>query len=267
VEQFNSGNAHHLDEIESIREALNQTRTELSRHRRRIEMHQSEVDAYIRRTNVLWVVMFLAIAGFGTVIFYGFRTGALVVRLPSAQTSSNHDQGRLSPPEENQSSRNQSSQDQHNEISQQPLSSESELTQVNNAQEDVPSVQAKRESPGTVGGSSNPDRTSQNGSWNIPLLADAVNRNRIDFEIPRNKTEEVAPGIFLTVRDTDVERQQITGWLQISEDGRTVWLRDQSAEKVMIFKTTHDERSHELVFTRVGKQGVAGFLLIPTTAS
>lgn len=265
MEQFNSGNAHHLDEIESIREALNQTRTELSRHRRRIEMRQSEVDAYIRRTNVLWVVMFLAIAGFGTVIFYGFHTGALVVHLPSAQTSSNHDQGRLSPPEENQSFRNQSSQDQHNEISQQPLSTESELSQVNNAQEDIPSVQPKRES--TVGVSSNPDRTSQNGSWNIRLLADAVNRNRIDFEIPRNKTEEVAPGIFLTVRVTDVERQQITGWLQISEDGRTVWLKDQSTEKVMIFKTTHDERSHELVFTRVGKKGVAGFLLIPTTAS
>ena len=78
---------------------------------------------------------------------------------------------------------------------------------------------------------------------------------------------EVAPGIFLTVRDTDVERQQINGWLQISEDGRTVWLRDQSARKVMIFATTHDERSHELVFTRVGKQGVAGYLLIPVTTS
>jgi len=267
VEQFNSGNPHHLDEIESIRGALNQTRTEMSRHRRRMEMRQSEVDAYIRRTNVLWVVMFLAIAGFGTVIFYGFHTGALVVHLPSAQTSSNHDQGRLSSPEENQSFRNQSSQVQPDEISQPPLSSESELSQVNNAKEDIPSVQPKSERPDTVGVSSNPDRTSQNGSWNIRLLADAVDRNRIDFEIPRNKTEEVAPGIFLTVRDTNVERQQITGWLQISEDGRTVWLRDQGAEKVMIFKTTHDDRSHELVFTRVGKQGVAGFLLIPTTAS
>ena len=266
MEQFNSGNSHHLDEIESIREALNQTRTEMSRHRRRIEMRQSEIDAYIRRTNVLWAVMVLAIAGFGTVIFYGFHTGALVVHFPSAQTSSSHDQGRLSPPQEKLSLRNPSSQEQQNQSSERSLPSDSELTQVKNTNEDIRNVEPKRESPVPVGASSNLDRRPQNGSSNLGLLADAVNRNRIDFEIPRNKTQEVAPGIFLTVRDTNVEQKKINGWLQISEDGRTVWLRDQSAEKVMIFTTTHDDRSHELVFTRVGKQGVAGYLLIPTTA-
>jgi hypothetical protein len=97
------------------------------------------------------------------------------------------------------------------------------------------------------------------------LLADTVNRNRIDFEVSRNRTEEVAPGIFLTVRDTNVDRQQINGWLQVAEDGRTVWFRDQGAQKVMTFTTKRDERSHELVFTHVSKQGVAGYLLIPTT--
>jgi len=267
VEQFNSGNSTQLDEIESIREALNQTRTELTRHRRRIEMRQLEVDAHIRRTNVLWGVMFLAIAGFGTVIFYGFHTGALVVHFPSAQTLSSHDQGRLSSPEGKLNSPNQSSPDQQNRVSERAPSSESALTPVKDANEEIQNVQPQRESPGTVGASPNPERRLQNVSSNTRLLADAVDRNRIDFEISRNKTQEVAPGIFLTVRDTNVERQQINGWLQISEDGRTVWLRDQSAKSVMIFATTHDERSHELVFTRVGKQGVAGYLLIPVTAS
>jgi uncharacterized membrane protein len=100
MQQFNEGNSNQLDEIESIREALNQTRTEMTRQRRRIEMRQLEVDAHIRRTNALWAVMLLTIAGFGTAIFYGFHTGALVVRFPSAQTFSSHDQGRLSSPEE-----------------------------------------------------------------------------------------------------------------------------------------------------------------------
>lgn len=267
MQQFNTGNPNQLEEIESIREELNQTRTEMTRHRRRIEMRQLEVDAHIRRTNVLWAVMFLALAGFGTVIYYGFHTGALVVRFPSAQTLSSHDQGRLSSPEEKLNSPNQSSQEQQNRISERAPSSESELAPAKDANEDIQDVQPQRESPGTVGASPNPERRLQNASWNTRLLADAVNRNRIDFEVPRNKTQEVAPGIFLTVRDTNVELQQINGWLQISEDGRTVWLRDQNARKVMIFTTTHDERSHELVFTRVGKQGVAGYLLIPVTAS
>jgi len=272
VQQFNAGNSNPLDDIESIREALNQTRTEMSRHRRRIEMRQLEVDAHIRRTNVLWAVMFLAIAGFVTVIFYGFHTGAFVVHFPSPQTASSHDQVRLSSREEKLDSRNQNSQDEQNRISERAPSSESELTQAKNADEEIQNVrqsvqpQRESESPGTVDAPSNLERKLQNASWNtLQLLADAVNRNRIDFEVPRNKTQEVAPGIFLTVRDTNVERQQINGWLQISEDGRTVWLRDQNAQKVMIFATTHDERSHELVITRVGKQGVAGFLLIPMT--
>jgi hypothetical protein len=267
MQQFNSDNSNQLDEIESIREALNQTRTEMTRQRRRIEMRQLEVDAHIRRTNALWAVMILAIAGFGTAIFYGFHTGALAVRFPSAQTLSSHDQGRLSSPEVKLNSRNQSSQDQQNRISERAPSSESELaTPVRNANEDIQNVQPQRESPGAVGAFSNPEPRLQNVSSNTRLLADAVDRNRIDFEVSRNKTQEVAPGIFLTVRDTNVERQQINGWLQISEDGRTVWLRDQSAQKVMIFTKTHDERGHELIFTRVGKQGVAGYLLIPVTA-
>jgi hypothetical protein len=267
MQQFNSGSSNQLDEIETIREALNQTRTEMLRYRRRIEMHQLEVDAHIRRTNALWAVMLLAVAGFGTAIFYGFHTGALVVRFPSAQTLSIHDQGRLSSPDEKLNFRNQSSHDQQNRISEREPSSESELTPpVRSANEDIQNIQPQRESPGTVGASSIPERRLQNVRSNTRLLADAVDRNRIDFEVPRNKTQEVAPGIFLTVRDTDVERQQINGWLQISEDGRTVLLRDQSAQKVMIFTKTHDERGHELIFTRVGKQGVAGYLLIPVTA-
>jgi hypothetical protein len=267
VQQFNSGNSNQLEEIESIREELNQTRTEMTRHRRRIEMRQLEVDAHIRRTNVLWAVMFLAIAGIGTVIFYGFHTGALVVRFPSAQTLSSHDQGRLSPPDEKLNSRNQSSEDQQNRISERVPSSKSELTPAKDGNKDIQSVPPQRESPETASAPSKLEPRLQNVRSNTRLLADAVDRNRIDFEVSRNKTQEVAPGIFLTVRETDVERQQINGWLQISEDGRTVWLRDQSAQKVMIFATKHDERSHELVFTRVGSQGVAGYLLIPVTAS
>jgi hypothetical protein len=254
---FASPNLH--EEIDSIRESLNQTRTEMSLYRRRIERRQLEVDAHIRRTNVLWAVVLLGIAGLGTAIFYGFHSGALVVHYPTAQTLPSGAQSRVSLPEEKVDSGIQTS-DQNQRSGRAP-SAESEPAPTKNANVDIPNASPQRESA-----ISNPERGSNPSGSNTKLLADTVNRNRIDFEVSRNKTQEVAPGIFLTVRDTNVERQQINGWLQISADGRTVWLRDQSAQKAMIFTTKHDERSHELIFTRVGKQGVAGYLLIPATS-
>jgi hypothetical protein len=102
------------------------------------------------------------------------------------------------------------------------------------------------------------------GAGHLHLLSDNVNRNRIDFEITHNRTDEVAPGIYLTVRNTNVEQQRIDVWLQIAEDGRTVRIREQKAQTVVLFTTKRDARSRELVFTRIDKSGAAGYLLIPT---
>jgi chromosome segregation ATPase len=343
VQQINPGNSDQLDEkpqvnpdlheeIASIRGALNQTRTEISIHRRRMEKRQFEVDAHIRRTNALWVVLFLFAAGLGTSIWYGYRNKeSLVVRFPAVQTLVNGAEGRLSSLEEKLNSWSQVTDGLQNRIAGLEQSSKStrperiperatdvqriandvnaQMAQMKDANQNISSIQSRlgevaslqqensdglnrlngdvsglrkdfttmrrdygdqidqvqRENASTIGAISNLGRGLNSSSAAVQLLADAVNRNRIDFEVSRNKTEEVAPGIFLTVRETNVDRQQINGWLQISEDGRTVWFRDQGAQKVMTFTTKHDERSHELVFTHVGKQGVAGYLLIPMT--
>jgi hypothetical protein len=123
--------------------------------------------------------------------------------------------------------------------------------------------QVQRENANRTGVISGLDRKVNSNSSELHSLSDSVNRDRVDFEVTSNQTEEVAPGIFLTVRNTDVERQRINGWLQIAEDGRTVWIREQGAQKVMAFNTRNDSRSCELVFTHIGKNGVAGYMLIP----
>jgi len=277
VQQKNSGDLDQLDEnlpavpspdlheeIASIRESLNQTRTEMSLYRRRIERRQLEVDAHIRRTNILWVIVLLGLAGLGTAVLYGFHNGALIV---PAQTASGGGQNRVSSAAEKPVEKNDSGNPASEEIQNPPSARTlpSPPSQAKNANDTIPVVPPQSGSS-TAGATSSPERASNPGNSNTKLPADAVNRNRIDFEISRNKTQEVAPGIFLTVRDTNVERQQINGWLQISQEGRTVWLRDQRANKPMIFTTKHDERSHELIFTRIGKQGVTGYLLIPVTS-
>jgi hypothetical protein len=276
VQHNNSGRSEHLfenppasgdlyEEIALIRESLNQTRSELSLFRRRIERRQGEVDAHILHTNILWIVMLLFIGGLCSVIVYGYFSGALIVRSPIAQTSSLGPQGHLSSPLERTIPANNASESTQERTPVPAFSPEPGETKVTNAIEDVPGVPPQQESTPAVSASPKSDRGAHPNSSGTGLLADAVRRNRIDFELYRNKTKEVAPGIFLTVWDMDVEHQQINGSLQISSEGRTVSLRGQGTQKVMIFATKSDVRSHELIFTRIGKQDVSGYLLIPTT--
>ena len=283
----NPGNSDQLDEkppvsrnlhaeIASIQESLNQTRTEMSLYRRRVEKRQMEVDAHIHRNNVLWATMLLLIVVVGAAIAFGFHNGALVVRLPVPQASTDSAQAHLSSSvssapassqEEKSTTPNRGSEVQQNPNQPQAQSPESEKPPAVKASEKIPDVPPQRKSPVAPGETQvSAPGGNPNGS-DSGLLTDAVNRNRIDFEVSRNKTKEVAPGIFLTVWDTDVEHQQINGWLQLSAEGRTVMLRGQGAKKVMVFATKRDVRSHELIFTRVGKQGVSGYLLIPATST
>jgi hypothetical protein len=278
VPQNNSGNTDQLDqrpettpnlqqEIASIQESLNQTRTEMSLYRRRVEKRQMEVDAHIHRTNVLWAAMLLVIVGLGTAIAFGIHSGALVVRYPANHAPSDSAQAHVAStaPVEKPIARDHQSEEQQNGSPVQPPPAEPERQAAVNASPNIQSVPPQRSSSGTFAADSIPDRKVNSDNSNSQLLADSVNRNRIDFVVTRNKTVEVAPGIFLTVRNTNVERQQVNGWIQISQDGRTVWLRDQGARKVMTFAKKNDSRSHELIFTRVGKEGVAGYLLVPMT--
>jgi len=96
----------------------------------------------------------------------------------------------------------------------------------------------------------------------VAAAADST-RTRVDFEVLRNKTEEVAPGIYLTIRSADVDRQRIDGWIQIADEGRMVFLRDQGTQSATSFTTKHDARSRDLVITHIDKSGIAGYVLIP----
>ena len=275
MQHNNSGKSEHLfekpsastdlcEEIESIRELLNQTRSEMALFRRRIERRQSEVDAHILHTNILWIVMLLFIGGLCSVIVYGYFSGALIVRSPIAQTSSLGPQGHLSSPLERTIPANNASESTQERTPVPAFSPEPGETKVTNPNEDIPKVPLQRESSPTASAFPKSDPGGIPGGSKTGLLIDAVNRSRIDFELSRNKTKEVAPGFFLTIWEMDVEHQQINGSLQISAEGRTVMLRGQRAQKVVIFATKRDVRSHELIITHIGRQDVSGYLLIPT---
>jgi len=104
--------------------------------------------------------------------------------------------------------------------------------------------------------------TNQNRTQEI---AYQVGRERVDFELSKGRTKEVSPGIYLTVKDTNVARQRIDGWLQIASDGRILWLRDEGAQHPVAFSSLRDDRSYQLVVTRVGRDSASGYILAPST--
>ncbi len=111
------------------------------------------------------------------------------------------------------------------------------------------------------------DRRLISNQTAVSALGYQVDRRRIDFELQNGRTQEIADGIYVTVKKTDVERQRVDGWIQIASDGRFVWLRGQGAQNPIDFSSRADARPDQLVFTRVGRDTATGYILVPITSS
>ncbi len=97
-------------------------------------------------------------------------------------------------------------------------------------------------------------------------LAQQVKRERVDFELAEDSTHELAPGISMRVTSTDVSYQRIRGWLWLLPDRRTIRVQNLGAQQALVFHVRGNDVPHELVITQVGKDSVAGYLLLPPAA-
>src|SRR5262249_15441721 len=87
---------------------------------------------------------------------------------------------------------------------------------------------------------------------------------RVEFQVAKNKTQEIAPGILLTVKGIDVGRQQIDGLLKIATEDRSFSIHQQAIQKPLTFYLRGESRPTEVVLTQAGKQGVSGYVLVPS---
>lgn len=85
----------------------------------------------------------------------------------------------------------------------------------------------------------------------------------IHFNVARNHSSELAPGISLGVTETDVPEQRVDGWMWISGDRRTIWLRNQESSQPVVFNDSRDGKTRELRITDVTANSVAGYLMVP----
>ena len=97
----------------------------------------------------------------------------------------------------------------------------------------------------------------------VSALSEKLDRQRIDFELAKGQTKALMPGISLQIRGVNLAHQRYHGTLRLTQDQRTVWLRDQSVQEPVRFYHKNGREPYELVVTDVTKSAVAGYLLAP----
>jgi chromosome segregation ATPase len=97
-------------------------------------------------------------------------------------------------------------------------------------------------------------------------VSDQLAVEKITFEASKDQSRDLADGITLHVDNTNPAVRQVSGWMWVGNDRRSIWLRNQSAQEPVIFYGNRDGQKRELVFTNVAANSVTGYLLLPKHA-
>lgn len=83
---------------------------------------------------------------------------------------------------------------------------------------------------------------------------------RVGFEIPKDHSRQLAPGIWFGVTETNVESHSVKGWMWLMPERKTIWLRDRSTDEPVVFYSARDGKRRELRVTKVLSGAVTGYL-------
>jgi hypothetical protein len=97
----------------------------------------------------------------------------------------------------------------------------------------------------------------------VDSIAHKLAVQRVGFEVTKNHSQQLAPGISLGITGTDVLYRRASGWMWVMPDRRTIWLRGRGAQEPLVFYGVKDGKRRELVITNVAKNSVTGYLLLP----
>jgi hypothetical protein len=93
--------------------------------------------------------------------------------------------------------------------------------------------------------------------------ANGLHHQRISFEISMNHSQRLLPGVSVSVESTDAEHHRYNGWVWLSEDRRTVWIRNQAAQVPLTIYQQTGGPPLQLVVSQVHQHDVTGYLLVP----
>jgi sortase A len=94
----------------------------------------------------------------------------------------------------------------------------------------------------------------------IDVTHSSSSQSRIGFQIPKDHSRQLAPGIWFGVTDTDVTSHWVNGWMWLMPDRRTIWLRKRGPGEPVVFYSIRDGKRRELRLTNIANGSVTGYL-------
>jgi hypothetical protein len=101
----------------------------------------------------------------------------------------------------------------------------------------------------------------------INSLNDALSTNQVSFLAEKRHDAQVAQGVSLHLTGTDQTHQRFSGRIWIESTHRRIWVRNHPSELPVVFYPKSDGAAYELVVTRVNRNDVSGYLLLPTNSN
>src|SRR5207244_796915 len=84
---------------------------------------------------------------------------------------------------------------------------------------------------------------------------------RVSFELRKGASRQLSPGISFGLTATDPYSHEISGWMWVMPDRRTIWLKAQGTHNPVVFYSRADGRRRELRITHVAANSAAGYLV------
>ena len=97
----------------------------------------------------------------------------------------------------------------------------------------------------------------------LHTLTNRIDRKRMEFQLQNRRTDQIAPGVSLTVRHIDTRKQEVDGTLQAGSDAKALPIRAQGIQKPFFFYLSGETRPAELVLTQVSKGVISGYVMMP----
>jgi sortase A len=128
-----------------------------------------------------------------------------------------------------------------------------------------PAVQRAHQKPVEVAAAASPGDPPPVtvGPTHTANTASNPDAKRVAFAVSKHHSRQLAPGISVGLTDTDPVTREVNGWLWVTPDRRTIWLRALHVREPLIFYGGADGRIRELVITSVTRSTMAGYLLVP----
>jgi hypothetical protein len=102
-----------------------------------------------------------------------------------------------------------------------------------------------------------------NDQGDLRTLTQSLHRDKMTFELVKNSPTELAPGVTLTILKTDVSYQRVNGYITLTSEGKTLWLKNLNAKEAVDLYSQQYSHPYSLIVTTVNDDGVAGYLLLP----